>query len=266
MNEDLYQCTARRLATLNPETLDADDTTGEVREWFEKKGYDYAPVLDDGEPIGYVGKPMLIGESDDKSIESLMINIKLQNIISSDDRFYDVLQGLEDEFFYFLGGRNEVTGIVTRADLNTSPARIHLFDRISLLERGLKNLIDDIAPNWEEEVYFDDETLNRIDRLYAEAKEANVELSKINYASFAAIAKVITHQEDCWKSCGYSKEHKAKSDLHKIRKLRNDVAHSNLILQTTGSEYDTEGRSIRDLIKIYDALVNCNRSLCDQRE
>ena len=266
MNEDLYQCTARRLATPDPETMDADDTTSEAREWFEKKGYDYAPVLDDGEPVGYVGESMVVGEPENKNIERIMKNIELQNMISSDARFYDVLTGLEDEFFYFLGGKNEVTGIVTRADLNTSPARIHLFDRISFLERGLRNLIDDVAPNWEEEVYFDEDTIDKIDRLYEEAKEANVELSKINYAGFSAITKIITHYEDCWKSCGYEKEHKARSDLHKIRKLRNDVAHSNLILQTTSSDYDTEGRSIRDLIKIYDALVNCNRSLQDQME
>ncbi|MGB9955166.1 hypothetical protein ACOZ4B_02060 [Haloferax prahovense] len=77
-----------------------------------------------------------------------------------------------------------MTGILTRADLNTSPTRIHLFDRISLLERELRGLIDDVTPDWKEEVYFSDNVDEKIDRLHSEARDANVDLSKIHYARF----------------------------------------------------------------------------------
>ncbi len=261
MTDELYQCTARRLATSHPETLDSTDTVADAHEWSQQKGYDFVPVLENGNPIGYVEIDILAEEDGHKPIKRVMQNIRLQHIISSDAKFHDILTGLEEQFFYFLGGKNMVTGILTRADLNTSPARIHLFDRISLLEVELRKLIDDVAPDWKSEVYFPEDVEHEIDRLHSQAKDANVELSKIHYAGFSAIENIVTHYEACWRTCGYKKDHKASSDLNKIRKLRNDVAHSNLILQTTSSEYCTQGRSIRDLTKIYEALSNYNRAL-----
>lgn len=261
MSEELYQCTARRLATADPDAVDADTAAAEAHGWFQETGFDYAPVLDDTNPVGYVGKTMVAEAADTKKVKRVMEEIKLQNIISSDTEFRDILTGLEDEFFYLLGGKNQVTGILTRADLNTSPARIHLFDRISLFERELRQLIEDVAPNWEDEVYLSDSTIEQIDYLYDQAQQANVELSKIHYAGFSALGKIVEHYEECWQALGYETDHKASSDLDKIRDLRNDVAHSNLILQTTSVEYNTEGRSIRDLIKIYDAITSCNELL-----
>ena len=261
MAGELYQCTARRLATSDPGTVDSGDNAGEAHKWFQEKGYDYAPVLEGGTPAGYVGIAEVAEESESKSVKHVMSDIRLQNIISADAEFDDILTGLEEEFFYLLGGTNQVTGILTRADLNTSPARIHLFDRISLLERGLRELIDEVAPDWKKEVYLPEDQNEKIDRLHSEARDANVDLSKIHYAGFSTLEKVVEHYEQCWRACGYGADHKAGSDLTKIKNLRNDVAHSNLILQTTSAEYNTQGRSIRDLIKIYGALTSCNQSL-----
>jgi hypothetical protein len=266
MTDELYQCTARRLATPHPEAVDLSDTVAEAREWFQQKGYDFAPVLETGNPVGYVGVERLAEADDDKPVKRVLKNIQLQHIISSDATFDDILTGLEEQFFYFLGGKNQVTGILIRADVNTSPAQIHLFDRISLVERELRNLIDDVAPDWKADVYFPEDVEKEIDKRHTKAKEANVELSKIHYAGFSALENIVTEYEECWRACGYNKDHKAGSDLDKIRKLRNDVAHSNLILQTTSDEYRTQGRSIRDLIKIYEALTNCNRSLLNRSE
>lgn len=261
MAGELYQCTARRLATSDPKTVNSGGTAGETYKWFQEKGYDYAPVLEGGTPVGYVGIAEVAEESESKLVKHVMSDIKLQNIISADAKFDDILTGLEEEFFYLLGGTNQVTGILTRADLNTSPARIHLFDRISFLERGLRELIDEVAPDWKKEVYLPEDQDKEINRLHDEAKDANVDLSKIHYAGFSTLKKVVEHYERCWQACGYGAEHKAGSDLAKIRNLRNDVAHSNLILQTTSADYNTQGRSIRDLIRIYEALTECNQSL-----
>ncbi len=69
-------------------------------------------------------------------------------MISGDTSFSGVLSALIPKPVYFLGGHNHVTGILTRADLNTAPARMYLFDRITYLEEHLRALILSEAPDW----------------------------------------------------------------------------------------------------------------------
>lgn len=261
MTGELYECTARQLATPDPDTVQSDIMVGEAIDWLQKAGYDYAPVLDAKEPVGYVSIELLSHSRDEQPISQVMNEIRLKHVISSDAQFIDILTGLEDQPFYLLGGKNRVTGIITRADLNTSPARIHLFDRISLLEIELRKLIAELAPDWKEDVLLHPDIVEEIERLYSEAQRANIELSEIHYAGFAALVKVITHYEGCWSACGYEADHKARSDLSKIKDLRNDVVHSNLILQTTGEEDGVNGRSISDLVRLYQILIECNKIL-----
>lgn len=264
MSDELFNCTARQLATTPPETIESGTTVRDAVDWFETTGYDYAPVVEGDEPIGFVGHEMLADCSSTQTVERVATDIRLEHIISSDTPFFEVLTGLEDQFFYLLGGKNRVTGILTRADLNTSPARIHLFDRISFLEINLRKVITESGVDWKEPLHPD--AVAKIRDRYERANEANVELDEIHYAGFNALTTIVGTFEACWRACGYEVDHKARSDLNKITDLRNDVAHSNLILQTTSAEYDTDGRSIRDLVKIYEALINCNDALRDRGE
>lgn len=256
MDKDLYQCSCRELATYDPDTLDSGETVQEAIDWFHETGFDYAPVVDQGVPIGYTGVEMLQDERSEKKLKHAYNPIGLADTISADATFREVLDALEDQFYYFLGGRNRVTGILTRADLNTSPARMHLFDRISILEIHLRGLVNEYASNWFDEMYFDEDTENRIKKRYQDAQDANIELERINYAGFNTLTKVIGEYEDCWQRCGYDKDHQASARLSKIQDLRNDVAHSNLILQTTEEKNGSDARSIRDLRKTYARMMS----------
>ncbi len=261
MDKDLYQCSCRQLATYDPDTLDSGETVQGAIDWFHETGFDYAPVVDGDVPVGYTGLELLQDEGKEKKLKRVCKPIGLADTISADATFREVLDALEDQFYYFLGGRNRVTGILTRADLNTSPARMHLFDRISVLEIHLRGLVNKYAVDWFDEMYFDEKTENQIKGRYEEAQDANIELEMINYAGFNTLTRVIAEYEECWERCGYAKEHQASARLNKIQDLRNDVAHSNLILQTTEEGNGSDARSIRDLRKTYSRMMSVINTL-----
>lgn len=162
-------------------------------------------------------------------------------MVSGDTQFTGILSTLIEKPVYFLGGHNNVIGILIRAGLNTAPAYIYLFDRITYFEEHLRKLILDNAPNWKQTPVTTDE-LDDIKNRYEDAQTANIALEKIHYAQF-------------------STKGEADSLIHEINEFRNDVAHANLLVENTDSnKLLSSGRTTEKLHNpletIHDVLSN----------
>ncbi|AWB28729.1 transcriptional regulator [Halococcoides cellulosivorans] len=186
--------------------------------------------------------------------------ITIGEIVSADATFEEVLLALYEDPFYFLGGQNRLTGILTRADLNTSPARMHLFDRITLLEDQFRKLVLDVAPDWKEQVALNTNVVEDIEERHAEARRSNIELDEIHYAQFSTLATIVSDIEACWKASGFSSDHRASSQLDDLTDLRNAVAHSHQVVQNTEGGFG-EGRTIGNVEQIYTTVEGCLESL-----
>ena len=133
MPRDLYDCTAAELATHSVEHLEHDTPPSNAAAWLNENGYDAAPVYADDNPTGFLHKDDVTTDDDGDTLNGHLTPLTIDYMISGDTSFTDVLSALIEKPVYFLGGHNHVTGILTRADLNTAPARIYLFDRITYL-------------------------------------------------------------------------------------------------------------------------------------
>jgi uncharacterized protein YciU (UPF0263 family) len=256
MGRDLYDCTAGDLATRSIASQSLDATVAESTDWLESEGFDVAPVIDGETVVGYAELEDLQDATADDQIGEHTNPVTLEEIISTDATFDEVLSALYEAPFYFLGGRNRLTGILTRADLNTSPAMIHLFDRITLLEERFRDLICDEAPDWKDRVPLDPDIVDGIVERHADARRSNIELDEIHYAQFSTLATIISNIEACWDACGFSSDHRASSQLDDLTKLRNSVAHSQLIVQHTGEGLG-KGRTIGTVEQTYMTLTDC---------
>lgn len=257
MSQDLYRCTANDLATQSIASQSSDTLVTETVDWLEANGFDVAPVLDgDDTVLGYVTLEQLQDVAPDAQIGEYTEPITIEEIISSDAAFNEILPALYDSPFYFLGGQNRLTGILTRADLNTSPAMIHLFDRITLLEERFRDLISTTAPDWKDRVSLRPGIVEGIEDRHAEAQRSNIGLDEIHYAQFSTLVVIISSIEDCWQACGFENENRASSQLDDVRDLRNSVAHSQLIIQHTGEGLGN-GRTIGHVKQTYTTLTNC---------
>ncbi|WP_265112066.1 CBS domain-containing protein [Halosolutus halophilus] len=247
MPRDLYNCTAAELATQPVEHRPHDTPPSDVAAWLDANGYDAAPVYQDDDPVGFVHKDDVTTDTDGDTLADHLTPLTIDHLISGDAAFTTVLSALIETPVYFLGGHNNVAGILTRADLNTAPARIYLFDRITYLEEHLRELILDKAPNWRQTPVTPDE-LNDIEERHADAQAANVALEEIHYAQFSTLETIVTSVEACWQTCGFSTKGAAGTSLHEITDLRNDVAHANLVVENTDSnEFLSSGRTTENL-------------------
>jgi hypothetical protein len=256
MGRDLYVCTAGDLATGSVASRPPDATVAATTDWLESEGFDVAPVIDGETVVGYVELEDLQDAAADNQIGEHTNPVTLEEIISTDATFDEGLSALYGAPFYFLGGRNRLTGILTRADLNTSPAMIHLFDRITLLEERFRDLICDEVPDWKDRVPLDPDIVEDIEERHADARRSNIGLDEIHYAQFSTLATIISSIEACWNSCGFSRDHRASSQLDDLTELRNSVAHSQLIVQHTGEGLG-KGRTIGKVEQTYTTLMDC---------
>jgi hypothetical protein len=255
VTRDLYDCTAAELATHSVEHLQYGTPPSTATEWLAQNSYDAAPIYKDDNPIGFIHKGDITKDDDGDTLEAYLTPLTIEYIISGDTSFPSVLPALIKNPVYFLGGHNHVTGILTRADLNTAPARIYLFDRITYLEEQLRELILDKNPNWKNTPVTTDEIDGIKDR-YEDAQAANVALDEIHYARFSTLETIVTSVEACWEPCGFSTRGEANSRLHEVTDLRNDVAHANLLVKNTDSnKFLSNGRTTENL---YNALETIN--------
>lgn len=260
MPRDLYNCTAAELATHSVEHPDQDTPPSDAAAWLDENGYDAAPVYADDDPVGFLHEDDVTTDDGGDSLENQLTPLTIDYMISGDTSLTDILSALIEQPVYFLGGHNHVTGILTRADLNTAPARIYLFDRITYLEEHLRELILERKPDWKNTPVAVDE-LNVIEDRYEDAQAANVALDELHYAQFSTLETIATSVDACWQTCGFSTKGGANSRLHEVTELRNDVAHANLLVENTDSnELLSSNRTTENLHNtpetIHDALSN----------
>lgn len=247
MSRDLYECTAAELATASVEYLSHDTSPSTAAEWLATNGYDAAPIQKQGDPVGFIHEDDVTVDDEGDTLKEYLTPLTIEYLMSGDAPFADVLAALIEKPVYFLGGHSRITGILTRADLNTAPVRIYLFDRITYLEEHLRELILKNAPNWKETPVTVDE-IDDIEDRYADAQAANVELDEIHYAQFSTLNTIVSNVEACWQTCDFSTKGQAESRLHEIKELRNDVAHANLLVENTDSDgFLNSGRTTENL-------------------
>jgi hypothetical protein len=258
MPRDLYDCTATELATHSVEHLKHDTAPSDAAAWLTENGYDAAPVYQNNAPVGFLHTDDVTTDTNGDTLDDHLTPLTIDYIISGDATFPTILDALIDHPVYFLGGHNHVTGILTRADLNTSPARIYLFDRITALEEHLRELILDEKPDWKTTPVTAAE-LDGIESRYEDAQAANIALDELHYAQFSTLETIVTNAKACWSACGFSTKGAADTRLHEVTQLRNDVAHANLLVENTDSnEFLSNGRTTENL---HNTLETINKVL-----
>lgn len=251
---DGRRCTAGDLATTELYRVAAEDLSETVYNELDERGYDVAPVHQNDDPFGLVKRDALTDASEQTPVKNHAETLELKHLIAPDAEFETVLNALYDRPRYFIASQDEISGILTRADLNSQPARLHLFTHISLFEQRARDLIKSEAQDWKEKTLLEPTIVEDIESKQADAQANNVDLPAIHYARLSTICDVLTAHEQCWQALGFNSESRASTELHDITQLRNDVAHSNPIIQNTERGVIENGRTITDLLNTYQRL------------
>ena len=201
-----------------------DWSPNEVKHLLDKLFFDVVGVTDKegNPPIGYTHLTELDGACTD--------GIPLQDFSPNELIAYgaplaDVFTSLEGRDQVFILGRHGVEGIVTRADLNKSVARMYLFSLVSLLETHLAFWIRTTYPNDSWIRTLEPRRLEKAERFQRMRREANQELDLIECLQFCDKANLVRSNGQALASLGIDDD-EATGVFAQIEALRNNLAHS----------------------------------------
>jgi len=126
----------------------------------------------------------------------------------------------------------EVNGIVTPNDLQDPPVRMWLFGMITVIELRFQKLIEEHFEAEEWVKYISPGRLEKARRMLEERQRRNQESSLVDCLQFSDKAQIIARDETLRKKVGYDSRNRADEGIKRLEKLRNNLAHSQSIVDT----------------------------------
>lgn len=199
------------------------DNSFEVKRTLNACDFDVIGVIDNNDKkIGYIERAKI----GDNEISSYLTTFSLNQIIAESTPISELFEILTDREFVFVLKKNEIDGIVTRADINKPIVRIYLFGIISLYEFHLNFWINKYHKNESWKKILKDERLNTADKLFQIRKGNNVQLTLLECLQFCDKRDILRNTERFIEKFEYQSKPKFKRLLKNIEKIRNELAHS----------------------------------------
>lgn len=192
------------------------------------RDYDVVGVRRNGLIDGYVNRADLgQGVLDDyfKTFEPNLLLDESTNIL-------DALRLLRESPRVYVQVMGQVSGIVTKGDLQKAPVRMWLFGLISLLEMQLLRLIRDGWPDgsWAKPEIISPDRLGKAGEMLAERKRRNEAIDLADCLQFADKKIIVLKNEKLCKELGFESKTRGEDVLDKLKKLRDDLSHAQDIL------------------------------------
>lgn len=187
------------------------------------RDFDVAGVkkTEEGPVVGYV----IAKEIGEDEFKKYVIPIGIDVVISDSTPVANIVNVLDGNEFVFVISGNQVTGIITKADINKPPVRIYIFGTISLLEMHLNLWISHYYHNnsWTGEIPV--ERMAIANRVYEKRKGNNQELSLLECLQFCDKKELLSKSEDFLNVFGFTKK-SFQEFLRRAEDIRNELAHS----------------------------------------
>ncbi len=132
---------------------------------------------------------------------------------------------LSNKNFAFVVYGNNITGIITKADINKPPVRIYIFGIISLLEMHLNSWINHYYQNDSWFYKIPEPRMENAKKVYEQRKGENQELTILECLQLCDKRDLLSNSNEFLKTFHFSKT-KFESFLERAEKIRNELAHS----------------------------------------
>jgi hypothetical protein len=205
--------------------LDAAILARRGAELLLERNFDQAPVLRDGEMVGFVLRGRL-EDSPNSTVGHLTTPLGPGNIVSADASVRQLLDWIANPGFLFVLNGREFVGFVTVSDFNKQPARAYLYLLIATFESGLADLIRRRFADDQEAIFelLSDDDGHRIrDRFIADQRD-NVEADPVSYLGFSHLIGVVSGDERLRTWIGVTRN-AWERDSGSLVGLRNSVMH-----------------------------------------
>jgi len=197
------------------------DSVEQVVRTMDNNRFDVLGVKNhEGYICGYVLKDKMKG----KTIEDCVKAVELEHLLSLQAPLKDCISRTVKQKWLFVMGSEGVEGIITIADLHKQPVRMLLLSAISLLEMAMLEIIKEHFPD-EKDWGISSKRLEETRKRLKEREKANQQIDLPQCLEFCDKYNILIKKQ-MWSKLGFPNKNKAKSVFKELRKLRDNLAHS----------------------------------------
>lgn len=195
--------------------------SSELKEHLLDKDFDVIGVRRENSIIGYVNREDLVGGY----CEEYLIRFGPSEVVSEATSILDVLYMFEEKERVFVLEKNQVNGIVAKADLQKPPVSMLFFGLISLLESFVTELIQKHYPGQEWHPLIPEEKLKAAKERHSSKEKDNEALDLLDYLYFIDKLNIVINIKSVATLFEIESKTKAQRMFDKINTLRNTVVH-----------------------------------------
>ena len=153
-------------------------------------------------------------------------------VLADSTSLLDLTRALKETDWVLLRILGEVTGIITKADLQDPPVRMWLFGMITVIELRFQKMIEEHFQAEEWVKYMSPGRLEKAKRMFEERQRRNQDSALVDCLQFSDKAQIIARDETLRQQAGFASRNRADEGIKRMEKLRNNLAHSQSIVDT----------------------------------
>lgn len=187
------------------------------------QNYDQAPVVENGQPIGYVLLRDLLQGRGNVGARARPI---LPNALASDRApLDDVPPWLADCGFLFVLSANRISGFVVPSDINRQAGRAYFYLAVTALELELAELVRTVHQRRDALSLLTKTDAGTVRKRLSAHVDANVEADVVAEMTLSQLCKVIAAEDDAHDVLRPALSHEWDETWHQINEVRKRVAH-----------------------------------------
>lgn len=200
-------------------------TAKQAVDWMQTRGFDAAP-LDDPETHRVVVLQSLTPSSHSVALQAQPLDAGL--LVSSDLSLADGIMRLKRQKFYFVLQRDQLRGVVTRADLQRPAVSMIIFSLILISESAMREIIGRyIESEWFEKLR--PAAKVEVEEVFEVRRRTNTEVSKLDCVMLHDLLSLLYECTGVIERLGFTKS-QFKKWKEQFRLLRDTLAHGGGLL------------------------------------
>jgi CBS domain-containing protein len=203
-------------------SFDSETPAEIVREALDQHHIQIAGVREKGFVAGY----LTIDELGEGPCGQFCHPINEAKILSGNAHLSELVLALDQVPYFFVNFLGEISGIVTRDDLDDPPVRMWLFGLITLIEMRFLTLIERRFPTDGWQQYLSDKRLEKAAALQQERQRRKQDPRLLDCLQFSDKAQIVIRDEQLRQRIGFQSRRQGDQAIKNLEKLRNNLAHA----------------------------------------
>ena len=231
-------------------SFDAQRHSADVLAFMNGKDFDVVGVRQNGAVIGYVHRADLREgtlEQHTKSFHEQLLVEDWSPLLA----VLELLVGYPQVFIVVMG---EISGIITKGDLQKAPVRMWLFGILSLLEMQFLRLIRASYPQDTWKGFVSNNRLAKAEKILQERKRRNETIDLADCLQFGDKRTIVLNSDTLRHALGFTSKAKGEELLKAFEHLRDELAHAQDIITGRWPELVTFAKKAEDLLAACEAL------------